>query len=54
MRTLLISTSISLSYFKADCDESEYILIKKYTRLQLIKDIQEISQWLKILLDKEK
>ena len=54
MRTLLILTSVSLRYFKADCDESEYTLIKKYTRLQLMKETQEISWWLRMSLHREK
>ena len=44
MKTLLILTSVSLRYFKTNCDESKYTLIKKYTRLQLTKKTQEIFQ----------
>ena len=44
MRILLILTSVFLRYFKADCDESKYTLIKKYTRLQLTKKTQEMFQ----------
>ena len=43
IRTLLMLTSVFLRYFKAVCDESEYILIKKYTKLQLEKKTQEMS-----------
>ena len=43
IRTLLILTSVSLRYFKAICEESEYILIKKYTKPQLEKKMQEMS-----------
>ena len=38
MRILLKSTSVFLRYFKADCNESEYTLIKKYTGPQLKKE----------------
>ena len=44
IRILLILTSVSLRYFKADCDEFKYTLIKKYTRLQLTKKKQEMFQ----------
>ena len=48
MRTLLILTSVSLRYFKANCDESEYTLIKKYTEIWLKKEIQKMFLWLRI------
>jgi len=39
MRTLLILTSVSLRYFKADWDKSEYMLIRKEIDLWLKKEI---------------
>jgi len=54
MRTLLILTSVSLRYFKAVCEESEYMLIKKYTKSQLKKQMQEMSLWLKTSFHNEK
>ena len=54
IRMLLILTSVSLRYFKAIYKESECILIKKYTRLQLKKEIQEISLWLKMFFHDKK
>ena len=47
-------TSVFLRYFKAVCDESEYILIKKYTKLQLEKKTQEMSLQLKTSFHNEK
>jgi len=43
IRTLSMLTSVSLRYFKAACDKSEYMLIKKYTKPQLKNETQEIS-----------
>jgi len=54
MRTLLILTSVSLRYFKANWDKSEYILIKKKIEPWLKKDIYKTSLWLRMLFCKEK
>jgi len=43
MMRILILTSVFLRYFKAVCEESEYMLIKKYTKPQLKKEMQEMS-----------
>ena len=48
IRILLILTSVFLRYFKTTWNKSEYILIKKYTKLQLKNKIQEMSLWLKM------
>jgi len=47
-------TSVSLRYLKAVCNESEYTLIKKYTKLQLKNEIQEMSLWFKMSFYNEK
>jgi len=47
-------TSVSLRYFKAACDKSEYTLIKKYTKPQLKSKTQEMSLWLKTSFHNEK
>ena len=54
MRILLILTSVFLRYFKADCKESEYTLIKKYTKPWLKNKMQETFLWLKISFHNEK
>ena len=54
MRILLILTLVSLRYFKANWDESEYTLIKKYIDIWLKKEIQDKFLWLRMLFYKEK
>ena len=51
---MLILTSVSLRYFKANWEESEYTLIKKKMLFWLKKDIIEIFLWLKMSLWREK
>ena len=53
IRILLILTSVSLRYFKADWEESEYMLIKKKIDLWLKKEIQNIFLWLRMSFCKE-
>ena len=53
IRILFMLTSVSLRYFKADWDESKYILIKKKIELWLKKEIHDMCYELKPLkLDK--
>ena len=54
IRTLLILTSVSLRYFKANWDKSEYTLIKKKIDLWLKKEIHDKSLWLRMSFCKEK
>ena len=54
MRTLLTLTSVSIRYFKANWDKSEYTLIKKKFEPWLKKKIHNKSLWLRILFYKEK
>ena len=51
---LLILTSVSLRYFKADWDKSKYTLIKKRINPWLKKEIQDKSLWLRMSFHKEK
>ena len=53
MRTLLILTLVSLGYFKADWDKSEYMLIRKKIDSWLKKEIQDKFLWLRMLFRKE-
>ena len=54
IRTLLILTSVFLRYFKANCNKSEYTLIKKYIEPQLKKKTQEMFLWLRTSFYNEK
>ena len=54
IRILLMLALVSLRYFEANWEESEYILIIKKMLFWLKKDIIEISLWLKMSLWREK
>jgi len=54
MRILLRLTSVSLKYFKVNWNKLEYTLIKYKIELQLKKEIQEMSLWLKMSFQREK
>ena len=47
-------TSVSLRYFKANWEESEYMLIKNKMSFWLKKDTIEIFLWLRMSLQREK